>query len=59
MASKAPPIPPDQRSAPNDKPHIEGSGRAAKGSARLNLKEQGRHANINQNTHHQGYQQDR
>jgi len=59
MASKAPPIPPDQRSAPNDKPHIGGDGRMAKGSAGQNLKEQGRHGNINQNTHHQGYQQDR
>lgn len=59
MASKAPPIPPDQRSAPNDKPHIQGDRRAPGGTAGLNTREQGRHGNINQNTHHQGYQQDR
>ncbi len=59
MASKAPPIPPDQRSAPNEKPHIEGGRRAAQGGAGMNTREQGRHGNINQNTHHQGYQQDR
>jgi hypothetical protein len=59
MASKAPPIPPDQRSAPNEKPHIEGGGKGSKGSAGMNLREQGRHGNINQNTHNQGYQQDR
>ena len=59
MGSKAPPIPPDQRSAPTEKPHIEGGRRMAKGNAGQNLKEQGRHGNINQNTHHQGYQQDR
>jgi hypothetical protein len=59
MASKAPPIPPDQRSSPNDKPHIEGARRSGKGNANLNTREQGRHGNINQNTHHQGYQQDR
>ena len=59
MTSKAPPIPPDQRSHPGDKPHVEGDKRASRGSAGMNLKEQGRHGNINQNTHHQGYQQDR
>jgi hypothetical protein len=70
MASKAPPIPPDQRSDAGEKPHIEGSdiGRRDKvtgaqseqpGDDDVNLEEQGRHGNINQNTHHQGYQQDR
>jgi hypothetical protein len=70
MASKAPPIPPDQRSDAGEKPHIEGAdiGRRDKvtgaqseqpGDDDVNLKEQGRHGNINQNTHHQGYQQDR
>jgi len=59
MGSKAPPIPPEQRSSPSQKPDVKGDSHAAKGSAGLNLKEQGRHGNINQNTHHQGYQQDR
>jgi hypothetical protein len=70
MASKAPPIPPDQRSDAGEKPHVEGAdiGRRDKvtgvqseqpGDDDVNLKEQGRHGNINQNTHHQGYQQDR
>ena len=70
MASKAPPIPPDQRSDAGETPHIEGSdlGRRDKvtgaqseqpGDDDVNLEEQGRHGNINQNTHHQGYQQDR
>lgn len=68
--SKAPPIPPDQRSHPGEKPHIEGEGRDRReettdlqssqpGDDDVNLKQQGRHGNINQNTHHQGYQQDR
>ena len=69
MASKAPPIPPDQRSSPGEKPHVEGSdvGRRDRVTGAqseqpgddVNLKEQGRHGNIHQNTHHQGYQQDR
>jgi hypothetical protein len=70
MASKAPPIPPDQRARPGDKPHIEGStlGRRDEatglqsdqpGDDDVNLAEQGRHGNIRQNTRHQGYQQDR
>ena len=59
MTSKAPPIPPDQRSTPDEKPHIAGDSGSSKGNAGQNLKEQGRHGNINQNTHHQGYQQDR
>jgi hypothetical protein len=58
MASKAPPIPPEQRSSPGDKPHIQGSGHPER-RAPSNLKEQGHAGNINQNTHHQGYQQDR
>lgn len=68
--SKAPPIPPDQRSRPGEKPHIEGEtlGRrdevtglqsSQPGDDDVNLKEQGRHGNIHQNTRHQGHQQDR
>lgn len=70
MASKAPPIPPEQRSHPGEKPHVEGSTQGRRdevtdlqssqpGDDDVNLEEQGRHGNINQNTHHQGYQQDR
>jgi hypothetical protein len=70
MASKAPPIPPDQRARPGETPHIEGSdiGRRDRttglqseepGDGDVNLAEQGRQGNIDQNTHHQGYQQDR
>ena len=60
MASKAPPIPPDQRSDPGEKPNIEGSdiGRRDRttgvqseqpGDDDVNLKEQGRHGNRRQN----------
>jgi hypothetical protein len=70
MASKAPPIPPEQRSHPGDGPDVAGSGRDRRedttglqsgqpGDADVNLEQQGRHGGINQNTHHQGYQQDR
>lgn len=69
--SKAPPIPPEQRAFKGQKPDVEGETRDRReerttgvqsdqpGDADVNLKEQGRHGNINQNTHHQGYQQDR
>jgi len=70
MASKAPPIPKDQRAGAGDKADIEGAdiGRRDRvtgdqssqpGDGDINLKQQGRHGAINQNTHHQGYQQDR
>jgi hypothetical protein len=70
MASKAPPIPRDQRSAPGDKPDVDGDGVGRRdevtgaqskqpGDGDVNLKSQGRQANIRQNTHNQGYQQDR
>jgi hypothetical protein len=60
MSSKAPPIPPDQRAHPGDKPHVEGSdiGRrdaatnlqsSQPGDADVNLKNQGRFANRRQN----------
>lgn len=69
MASKAPPIPPEQRTG-RDKPELQDnkSGRrdahtgvqsGQPGDADVNLKEQGRFGNINQNTRNQGYQQDR
>ncbi|MBJ7412263.1 MAG: hypothetical protein JHD15_18125 [Phenylobacterium sp.] len=70
MASKAPPIPPEQRASPGEKPHIEGAdiGRRDRvtgaqseqpGDDDVNLKSQGRHGNIAQNTTHQGNVQDR
>jgi hypothetical protein len=51
MGSKAPPIPPDQRSRPNDKPHIDGrhGGRVSGGPS---SRDQGRFGNTAQNTHH-------
>lgn len=62
--SKAPPIPPEQRAFKGQKPEIEGRGDAdlqkgQPGNAELNLDEQGRHGNINQNTTNDGYQQNR
>lgn len=70
MASKAPPIPPEQRSHPSDKPDVEGGKQDRRDSVTdlqsgqpgdddVNLQQQGRQGGINQNTHHQGYQQDR
>ncbi|CAN7242170.1 hypothetical protein LJR219_000971 [Phenylobacterium sp. LjRoot219] len=70
MASKAPPIPPEQRAYAGQKPDIKG-GRIdrrelktgdqshERGDADVNAREQGRQGNIWQNTHNQGYQQDR
>ena len=68
--AKAPPIPPEQRSHTGQKPDIEGdtNGRrdekteaqsSQPGDDDVNLDQQSRHGNININTHHQGYQQDR
>ena len=52
MASKAPPIPPAQRSSPGDRAHIQNDG-----SRRASAKDQGR-SGPQQNTHH-SHQQDR
>jgi hypothetical protein len=68
--SKQPPIPPEQRSFPGDKAHIQGGGpdrRDAKtglgsgssGDRNANLREQGRQGNMHQNLTHKGRQQDR
>ena len=68
--SKAPPIPPEQRSAQGEKANIEGNTQGRRdektglqssqpGDDDVNLQQQGRQGGINQNTHHQGYQQDR
>ena len=70
MGSKAPPIPPDQRSHPDEKSQIEGSDIGRRdgvtgaqseqpGDDDVNLTSQGRHGNIAQNTTHQGNVQDR
>ena len=58
--SKMPPVPPANRSdkGPGDTEKPEQDTSIKKG-APDNLKEQARQGNINQNTHHQGYQQDR
>ena len=57
--SKLPPVPPEQSSpkGPGSAPEPKKDDAAA--SRDRNLREQGRQGNIYQNTHHQGYQQDR
>ena len=57
--SKLPPVPPEQRSpkGPGSDPQVTKDDNVAGGNR--NLKEQGRQGNIYQNTHNQGYQQDR
>jgi hypothetical protein len=57
--SKLPPVPPEQRSpkGPGADPEIANDDDASKRDR--NLREQGRQGNIYQNTHNQGYQQDR
>jgi hypothetical protein len=71
MTSKAPPIPPEQRSYKGQKKaDVAGHSRDRRdettdlqssqpGDDDVNLKAQGRHGNIYQNTHNQGHQQDR
>ena len=62
--SKAPPVPPAGRSNKGPGP-AAGSDRSGDSAStqhhpeKRNLAEQGRQGNIRQNTHHQGYQQDR
>ena len=60
--SKAPPVPPAGRSDKGPGATGEKSGDLAATQhhpEKRNLSEQGRQGNIRQNTHHQGYQQDR
>ncbi len=63
--AKAPPVPPDQQGDP-----LQGEGGTrdgtsevkrdpAGGTSGVNLREQGRSANIDQNTRNKGHQQDR
>ncbi|HEX2215394.1 MAG TPA: hypothetical protein VHG27_01650 [Xanthobacteraceae bacterium] len=60
MPSKMPPVPPANRSrkgpgAAPEPPKDDAPGKTTP----QNLEEQGRQGNIHQNTHNQGYQQDR
>ncbi len=70
--SKMPPIPPEQRTftgekardrlrsaQPDRRDETTELKSSQPGDDDVNLKTQGRHGAINQNTHHQGYQQDR
>lgn len=59
MTTKPPPVPPDNRSpkGPGAAPAVHTDESVT--SRPDNLEEQGRQGNISQNTHHQGYQQDR
>jgi hypothetical protein len=63
MASKMPPTPQEQRPGKDDgvgrRDQTTGLQSSEPGDGDVNLSEQGRQGNINQNTHHQGYQQDR
>ena len=58
--NKIPPAPPASQSnkGPGDT-HQPNQDTSVKKGAPDNLKQQARQGNINQNTHHQGYQQDR
>jgi hypothetical protein len=57
--TKLPPVPPEQRSSkgPGADPQVRKDDSMS--SPDRNLREQGRQGNIYQNTHNQGYQQDR
>jgi hypothetical protein len=59
--SKLPPVPPEQRSpkGPGSDPETAKQDGDEASSRDRNLREQGRQGNIYQNTHNQGYQQDR
>ena len=56
--SKMPPVPPENRSkkGPGGGPEVPAKEQVPD---RENFDQQGRHGNIHQNTHNQGYQQDR
>jgi hypothetical protein len=57
--SKLPPVPPEQRipKGPGSNPEVDKDD--DRSPEDRNLREQGRQGNIYQNTHNQGYQQDR
>jgi hypothetical protein len=56
--TKMPPVPPEQRSpkGPGSDPNVKTEEDVP---SRENFDQQGRQGNIRQNTHNQGYQQDR
>jgi hypothetical protein len=61
--SKAPPIPPEQRSSPKDHAHIQGAHGSRhdqktglEAREHDNLREQGRQGNMTQNLRHRGRQ---
>jgi hypothetical protein len=56
--SKMPPVPPENRSPKGPGADPEASSKERE-PPRENLQQQGRQGNIRQNTHNQGYQQDR
>jgi hypothetical protein len=53
-----PPVPPANRS-PHESGHDQNRSDAGQNKIPENLREQDRQGNIHQNTHNQGYQQDR
>ena len=59
--SRMPPVPPDNRSdkGPQQKHEHAPQDTSREKGPPDNLAQQGRQGNIDQNTHHQGYQQDR
>lgn len=61
MSNRPPPIPPANRSGPQDKQQAGTEDKKAAPDRRVpdRREERGRHGNVKQNTHHQGYQQDR
>lgn len=55
-----PPVPPEARSRKGPgEANTPSSDTSKKKNPPENLEQEGRQGNINQNTHHQGYQQDR
>ncbi|MGE0224349.1 MAG: hypothetical protein AB7F35_07645 [Acetobacteraceae bacterium] len=60
MSAHPPPVPPEQQRQDGKTPEGKSQKKPEEyGSRNRNLEEQGRQGNINQNTHNQGYQQDR
>ena len=59
MGHKPPPVPPAEKSHQPGKEQSPESDKGATNPVPGNLREQGRQGNIYQNTHNQGYQQDR
>ena len=61
MSAKTPPVPPENRSdkGTGEKNRPDADTRANRAADDKNYREQGQQGDIHQNTHHQGYQQDR